>query len=305
MLDQTYKNTEIIIIDGGSTDNTIDVIKKYAGQIRHWVSEKDKGQSNAINKGLLVASGEIVTWLNSDDYYEPDALLTVVKTFHENPSVTIVHGKARLFGERVKSRIVGPREDLPLSGYLAFMRFPQPSSFIKREFLSTDFPLNEHLHYAMDFELVSRAILTGAVPKRTDQLFSHYRLHPHSKSNLEIRFMEEWTNVAYNTFSTLHNGNSFAQTLKSLSTFSITEGKPFACTIRLTDAEVEGIFLEHIHLHYHFHYRTFNRAACARICLFLKENYKGFYRKNNYYKYNFRLKFIPVSLITLIRKFRN
>src|ERR1700733_14532761 len=74
VLDQNYPNLEYIIIDGGSTDNTIEIIEKYAPYLKYWVSEKDKGQANAINKGLQYCTGEIFNWLNSDDYLEPDSL---------------------------------------------------------------------------------------------------------------------------------------------------------------------------------------------------------------------------------------
>jgi glycosyltransferase involved in cell wall biosynthesis len=73
IIDQDFKNFEIIIIDGGSNDGTLDIVKKYESAISFWISEPDTGQSNAINKGLKKVTGEIVTWLNSDDYYEPGA----------------------------------------------------------------------------------------------------------------------------------------------------------------------------------------------------------------------------------------
>ena len=83
VLSQNYSNLEYIIIDGGSADNSVDIIKKYEKHLAYWVSEKDKGQTNAINKGLKIATGDIVNWLNSDDYYEPDALHKVADAFDE------------------------------------------------------------------------------------------------------------------------------------------------------------------------------------------------------------------------------
>jgi cellulose synthase/poly-beta-1,6-N-acetylglucosamine synthase-like glycosyltransferase len=133
VLGQSYKNFEIIIIDGGSADNTVEIIKKYESHIRYWISEKDKGQSDAINKGLKISSGHIVTWLNSDDYYESNALEIIANIFITEPNVDLVHGKSRLFGENVKSQIVGLKQDLLLQEYLAYMRFPQPSSFFKKK----------------------------------------------------------------------------------------------------------------------------------------------------------------------------
>src|SRR5688500_3818909 len=74
VIEQDYPNLEYIIIDGGSTDDTLSVIKKYEKYISYWISEKDKGQSEAINKGFKKATGDVVNWLNSDDYYEPGVL---------------------------------------------------------------------------------------------------------------------------------------------------------------------------------------------------------------------------------------
>src|SRR4051812_43486746 len=93
VLNQSYKNHEIIIIDGGSTDATLSVIKKYETKIKYWVSEKDQGQSEAINKGMDQATGNIVTWLNSDDFYEKRALEIICNVFSNYPAADIVHGR--------------------------------------------------------------------------------------------------------------------------------------------------------------------------------------------------------------------
>ena len=89
---QSYTNLEYIVIDGGSTDNTIEIIEKYSDFITYWVSEKDNGQSHAINKGLKQATGDVFNWLNSDDYYLPNALLTVGKYFAQNNQLEVLCG---------------------------------------------------------------------------------------------------------------------------------------------------------------------------------------------------------------------
>src|SRR5688572_2633651 len=96
VLEQNYPNLEYIIIDGGSTDNSTEIIRKYADRITYWISEPDKGQSDAINKGLKLATGDIVNWLNSDDYYEPGALFKVAEAFN-NPEVNVFAGRSHLF----------------------------------------------------------------------------------------------------------------------------------------------------------------------------------------------------------------
>jgi len=92
VLDQTYKNIEYYIIDGGSTDNSISIIKKYEKYLSGWVSEKDKGQSTAINKGYKLTSGEIFTWINSDDLLKSDAVTSVIPYF-TNQDVVLINGE--------------------------------------------------------------------------------------------------------------------------------------------------------------------------------------------------------------------
>ena len=93
ILNQKYPNLEYFIVDGGSTDNTLDIIKKYEDRIDWWVSEPDRGQSHAINKGLERATGEIINWINSDDLLFPGALQRVAVTFMNNPEADLIVGE--------------------------------------------------------------------------------------------------------------------------------------------------------------------------------------------------------------------
>jgi len=93
---QDYPNLEFIIIDGGSTDNTIEVIKKYETWLAYWVSESDRGQSHAINKGIIKATGEILFWLNSDDVVLPGAFKKIAGVFSDNPEIKMVIGQAKV-----------------------------------------------------------------------------------------------------------------------------------------------------------------------------------------------------------------
>src|SRR5437763_884238 len=105
VISQGYPNLEYMLIDGGSTDNSIDIIKKYRTYFSYWISEKDSGQSEAINKGLKKATGEIISWLNSDDLYTAGCLQHVAEHFAKHREAALVHGKTILFGDRKKELI--------------------------------------------------------------------------------------------------------------------------------------------------------------------------------------------------------
>lgn len=153
VLDQNYPNLEYIIIDGGSTDNTRDIIRKYEDRITYWVSEKDNGQSHAINKGLRKATGDIVAWLNSDDYYLPNTLQLVAETFQKNTkSKHWLIGNCITIGDMVwqfEAKKYQPSE------ILAFWKnvIGQPAVFWSRNLLPNGDFLNEDLKYAMDLDL--------------------------------------------------------------------------------------------------------------------------------------------------------
>jgi glycosyltransferase involved in cell wall biosynthesis len=192
VLSQGYSDLEYIVIDGGSTDNTLDVIKRYEQEgITYWVSEKDRGQSDAINKGLRRATGEIVTWLNSDDMFMPDALHSAARHFQESDAA-LIHGQTVLFGKGFKEQLKGADEEGLESRYLAGMPYPQPSSFFRRSVLLEQGYLDETLHYGMDYDLLARIALNYPIRKVSD-IFSRYRLHDESKSvSQNIEFTRDW-----------------------------------------------------------------------------------------------------------------
>jgi glycosyltransferase involved in cell wall biosynthesis len=205
--DQSYRNIEHIIIDGGSTDESKSIISKYESHLQYWVSEPDSGQSQAINKGFLKSSGEWLTWLNADDYYLPDAIECFVRCILENPQADWVVGNTIVVGENCSfmGRYI-PRyqPDSPWYSYVAMRvgdtSLPQPSSFFSRKAWMTTGDLDESLRYAMDFDYWGRLAFAGYRPVRIDHDLAAFRMHVESKTSEgllpfwreEIRVVDKW-----------------------------------------------------------------------------------------------------------------
>ena len=194
IITQEYPNLELFVVDGGSRDNSVDIIKKYAGQITWWISEKDSGQSEAINKGFTKASGEIISWLCSDDLYTPGTLHKVAEYFTAAPGDTgLVHGGTALFRGQEEVRTDWGYPEPMLERNLAGMAFSQPSAFFRKKYLDMiGGRVNESLHYGMDYDLYCRlACVCRFLP--VPDIFSRYRLHQQSKSLAEQdRFIDDW-----------------------------------------------------------------------------------------------------------------
>lgn len=151
VLNQDYPNIEYIVVDGGSTDGTLDILKKHGEEVI-WVSEPDRGQSDAINKGFYRAHGEILTWLNCDDTYLPGAVRTAVQFLVEHPDVAMVYGGANYVndnGEMVKR---GRRVEFDLHEPCESI-IPQPAAFFRRTAFEEAGELDIDLHYRMDLDL--------------------------------------------------------------------------------------------------------------------------------------------------------
>lgn len=173
LIDQNYLKLEIIVVDGGSTDNSVDTIKQFENHIAWWISEKDNGQSDAINKGLAHCSGEVVNWLCSDDVLTSEALHIVARHFADSPNLDVLSGGSRhMFlhegnREYVKQPTARGVQLMPARNVIA-----QPSCFYRRSLLDRHKPIDETYYYAMDFELWSYFKYKGAQWKCIDQVLS-------------------------------------------------------------------------------------------------------------------------------------
>jgi glycosyltransferase involved in cell wall biosynthesis len=184
VLQQNYEALEFIIIDGDSTDGSVEVIRGYENQLAFWVSEKDRGQAHALNKGLERATGEIVAYLNSDDLYLPGAFAAVVDYFQKHPDSKWLCGDTVMFGEDREDVVISA--DVPKSAahvlswaYTA----PQPGMFWKRDLLAGGF--DDRWRYCFDHELYVRLLLAGYKCEHLPVTLAAYRLHPTSKTVAE------------------------------------------------------------------------------------------------------------------------
>lgn len=223
VLAQDYPNLEYIIIDGGSTDNSVEIIKKYKDRLAYWVSEKDKGQSDAINRGMAHATGDWVAWLNSDDYYLARSFGNTMQyaAFHQDCSWIVgdtimarfhsfFSSEQSLFKARLLGKKIAPEYTPPPDSWLDFictkfsgLALPQPSSFWKKSLWDSVGGLDPAFHYAMDHELYGRFAHSGHRPHLINIPLAVFRLHADQKTTLEskkftideILTIEKWENT--------------------------------------------------------------------------------------------------------------
>lgn len=175
LLDQGYPSLQLIVVDGASKDDSVEVIKQYEKHLHWWVSEKDSGQSQAINKGFAQCTGEVVNWLCSDDVLTPGALNIVGEHFAESPEIDIVAGSSEVvyLDDPTKNWLFAPKQEqiplIPCHNPVA-----QPSCFYKRHLLRKPLPIDESFEWGMDFEMWAYFVSKGARWKCIDNCLSIY-----------------------------------------------------------------------------------------------------------------------------------
>ena len=193
ILDQGYPALELIVIDGGSTDQTREIIERYQTHIAIYISEKDGGQSDAIRKGFELATGQIITWMNSDDTYAENALITVGQFFAANHSVRFAYGNRDIINEN--DQVIGRRRQPdfhPRIMRYCHMIVPQVSAFWQRSLYQESGGVDASLRFCMDFDLFVKMALISP-PAHLPIVLGNFRIHGDSKtSNLEnVRLAED------------------------------------------------------------------------------------------------------------------
>ena len=181
VLDQGYGPLEYLVLDGGSSDGSAEIIRRYASRLAYWVSQTDGGQSAAINAGWARASGEILAWINSDDFYLPGALSFVGEYFSTHPDVAFLYGTCEVVDDQGRRRgRIG--HQFSRSGMLRGIQpMPQQSSFIRRAVLDAIGPIDESLHYSMDYDFYLRAAILHA-PVFVDRPLAAFTVHRDAKT---------------------------------------------------------------------------------------------------------------------------
>jgi glycosyltransferase involved in cell wall biosynthesis len=182
VLSQDYSPIEYMIVDGGSTDGTVNTITKYEDKLAWWVSEKDRGQTDAINKGFARAKGDILAWINSDDTYEPGSVNAAVHYLQEHPDVGMVYGDCNYIDEA--GNVIGKFRSAQTNYRLlrrGFTHIPQQTMFFRAELWKQVGPLDPSFFFAMDYDLWTR-IAARTQLKYLPHTWANFRLHTSGKT---------------------------------------------------------------------------------------------------------------------------
>lgn len=185
VLDQGYPRLEYIVIDGGSKDGSVEIIRRHADRLAYWVSEPDGGQTDAINKGFSHAHGDVFAWLNSDDVYRPGAVAEAVAFLQAHPEVGMVYGDAEYISK--EGRVIG-RFPAAQTDYRrlrqGFVHVPQQAAFFRARLWKLVGPLDPTFYFAMDYDLWVRIAALSPI-RYHPRLWAAFRIHDTAKSMVE------------------------------------------------------------------------------------------------------------------------
>ena len=182
VLEQDYPNIEYIVIDGGSSDSSLEIIQKFADRLAYWQSQKDKGQTDAINQGFARATGEILAWLNSDDVLYPGAVSAAVRKLQDHPEVGMVYANCHWIN--ADGKVIGnfPAAQTDLQKLRrGYVHIPQQTAFFRANLWRKVGPLDDSFYFAMDYDLWTR-LATHAPLLYVPEPWAAFRLHEGAKS---------------------------------------------------------------------------------------------------------------------------
>jgi glycosyltransferase involved in cell wall biosynthesis len=195
---QKYPNLEHIVVDGGSTDESVQILKDYSTQAEwkhlRWISEPDDGQSDALNKGFRMARGEIIGWLNSDDVYRPSCLHHVIEAFQRFKDADIIYGDYTWIDS--EGRLLQLRRETSFSEFVLLyhrvLYIPTTATFMRRRFIDEGNLIDKSYRYSMDYEFFVRLTTKGYRFKHISSLLADFRWQPDSKSSKapQLQFSE-------------------------------------------------------------------------------------------------------------------
>jgi len=189
VLNQNYENLEYIIIDGGSSDDSVDIIRRYERHLAWWISEPDRGQVHAINKGIERITGDVAAFINSDDVYLPGAFAAAMKVFREEPQCHWLCGDTIVFGDGYATQLIEANVPKSAAHCLSWaFRAPQPGMFWRAPLMKRGF--DESWQYVFDCDLYTRLLLEGFACTHLPVPLAKYRLHPASKTVAESDRMD-------------------------------------------------------------------------------------------------------------------
>ena len=221
VLGQGYSNLEYLILDGGSTDNSVEIIKKYEDHLTYWRSHPDSGQAAALREGFEIATGQLLNWVNSDDRLAPDALASVAEAFSQHGPDVVIAGGCLVFDHGSPGRVHWPRfqtnfeqpQPIPLplildieGHWLGGAFFYQPEVFIPRTSYAVAGEIRSHLHITMDYDLWVRLALNGSRIVVIENVLAEYREHPAQKTADYSRVIRDLVSTANEYLSDERSG---------------------------------------------------------------------------------------------------
>ena len=303
ILEQRYPNLEYLIIDGGSRDDSIEIIKRYERHISYWISEEDGGQSEAINKGLSRATGDIITWVNSDDMLQP-GILSKIPSYFDRDDIGLVFGRSISFGDNVIERISS--SDIVDIGAktLGSVAFPQPAAFFRRSILRELGYLDESLHYGMDYDLFVRIALNYEI-RPVNEVVSRNRYHSESKSVSKVfGFAADWAKVFSKVLRSFDFTDEIVSELKDLGIYH--DGTDYYEVCReFDDSDIQRAYVYFLQEQAQLYYGAYRMDQAKAIVKRIKQLDSNIYDEYGLAAIYIRSSYVPISLLRFAKRLRS